>query len=176
MIISAPALHNVVVSLHNRWTHSALNTREPITPLPFTTSAHVVNLDPAVEDIVFPPSVYQRELISLENVMEELQLGPNGGSSTVWSEQTDPFPSSEADPTRLVTTSCCHEEVERTAIVSLRYCSLLNKKGRSPLALSLSVSKQSFCKPDTPFGISIHAHSAFFFSPFLQSYGRGEKL
>ena len=39
----------------------------------------MVNLDPAVVDIVFPPSVDQRELISLEDIMEELQLGPNGG-------------------------------------------------------------------------------------------------
>jgi hypothetical protein len=62
-------------------------------------TAHVVNLDPAAEDIAYTPSVDLRELISLEDVMEELQLGPNGGSSIAWSEQTDPFPSSEADPT-----------------------------------------------------------------------------
>ena len=39
----------------------------------------MVNLDPAAEDIVYTPSVDLRELISLEDVMEELQLGPNGG-------------------------------------------------------------------------------------------------
>merc|ERR1712137_1499838 len=42
-------------------------------------SAHIVNLDPAAEDIAYTPSVDIRELISLEDVMEELQLGPNGG-------------------------------------------------------------------------------------------------
>ena len=42
-------------------------------------TVHVVNLDPAAEDIVYTPSVDIRELISLEDVMEELNLGPNGG-------------------------------------------------------------------------------------------------
>lgn len=40
---------------------------------------HVVNLDPAAEHFSYPVSVDIRELISLEDVMEELQLGPNGG-------------------------------------------------------------------------------------------------
>ena len=40
---------------------------------------HVVNLDPAAEEILYQPSVDIRELISLEDVMEELELGPNGG-------------------------------------------------------------------------------------------------
>mmetsp|Transcript_78981 Transcript_78981/g.118745 ORF Transcript_78981/g.118745 Transcript_78981/m.118745 type:complete len:270 (+) Transcript_78981:21-830(+) len=42
-------------------------------------TVHIVNLDPAAEDILYTPSVDIRELISLEDVMEELQLGPNGG-------------------------------------------------------------------------------------------------
>jgi len=42
-------------------------------------SVHIVNLDPAAEDISYTPSVDIRELISVEDVMEELDLGPNGG-------------------------------------------------------------------------------------------------
>ncbi|OAE19911.1 hypothetical protein AXG93_1130s1650 [Marchantia polymorpha subsp. ruderalis] len=40
---------------------------------------HIVNLDPAAETFRYPVSVDIRELISLEDVMEELKLGPNGG-------------------------------------------------------------------------------------------------
>ncbi|KAM7264842.1 hypothetical protein ACFE04_002525 [Oxalis oulophora] len=40
---------------------------------------HVVNLDPAAENFDYPVSMDIRELISLEDVMEELGLGPNGG-------------------------------------------------------------------------------------------------
>lgn len=42
---------------------------------------HVVNLDPAAEDetITYPVSIDIRELISLEDAMEECGLGPNGG-------------------------------------------------------------------------------------------------
>ncbi|XP_076811111.1 GPN-loop GTPase 3-like [Clavelina lepadiformis] len=41
----------------------------------------VVNLDPAAEDFKYPPSVDCRELIQLDDVMEdeELRFGPNGG-------------------------------------------------------------------------------------------------
>lgn len=42
-------------------------------------SVHVVNLDPAAEEFHYPVAFDIRELISLEDVMEELQLGPNGG-------------------------------------------------------------------------------------------------
>lgn len=42
-------------------------------------TVHIVNLDPAAEDILYKPSVDIRDLISLEDVMEELHLGPNGG-------------------------------------------------------------------------------------------------
>jgi GTPase SAR1 family protein len=42
-------------------------------------TVHVVNLDPAADHFEYPVSVDIRELISLEDVMEELKLGPNGG-------------------------------------------------------------------------------------------------
>jgi GPN-loop GTPase len=51
--------------------------------------ASYVNLDPAAEDFTWEPTIglspsYKpntdiRELVSLEDVMEELELGPNGG-------------------------------------------------------------------------------------------------
>eukprot|EP00899_Mesostigma_viride_P005855 jgi/Mesvir1/15270/Mv06488-RA.1 len=40
---------------------------------------HIVNLDPAAEEFHYPVSVDIRELVSLQDVMEELNLGPNGG-------------------------------------------------------------------------------------------------
>lgn len=40
---------------------------------------HIVNLDPAAENFDYPVAIDIRELISLEDVMEELSLGPNGG-------------------------------------------------------------------------------------------------
>jgi len=39
---------------------------------------HVVNLDPAAEIFNYPVAMDIRELISLEDVMEDLKLGPNG--------------------------------------------------------------------------------------------------
>jgi GPN-loop GTPase len=42
-------------------------------------SCFYVNLDPAAEDFVYEPDIDIKELISLEDVMEELHLGPNGG-------------------------------------------------------------------------------------------------
>lgn len=42
-------------------------------------SAHLINLDPAAESFVHPPSKDIRDLISVDEVMEELQYGPNGG-------------------------------------------------------------------------------------------------
>lgn len=42
-------------------------------------SAIYVNLDPAAEYFVYQPDVDIKDLISLEDVMEELSLGPNGG-------------------------------------------------------------------------------------------------
>jgi hypothetical protein len=50
--------------------------------------ASYVNLDPAAEEFTWEPTIGSnrcqanadiRELISLEDVMEELDLGPNGG-------------------------------------------------------------------------------------------------
>ncbi|GAV68397.1 ATP_bind_1 domain-containing protein [Cephalotus follicularis] len=40
---------------------------------------HMVNLDPAAENFDYPVAMDIRELISLDDVMEELGLGPNGG-------------------------------------------------------------------------------------------------
>lgn len=42
-------------------------------------SVHLFNLDPAAEKFEYPPSIDIRDLISLEEVMEDLELGPNGG-------------------------------------------------------------------------------------------------
>lgn len=42
-------------------------------------AAHLVNLDPAAENFTIEPSLDVRNLITLEDVMEELDLGPNGG-------------------------------------------------------------------------------------------------
>lgn len=42
-------------------------------------SCFYVNLDPAAEEFVFQPDLDIRELISLEDVMEDMSLGPNGG-------------------------------------------------------------------------------------------------
>jgi hypothetical protein len=39
----------------------------------------MVNLDPAAEHFSYPVSTDIRELISLDDVMEELGMGPNGG-------------------------------------------------------------------------------------------------
>lgn len=41
--------------------------------------AHIVNLDPAAEATEFEFTVDIRDLISLQDVMEEMDLGPNGG-------------------------------------------------------------------------------------------------
>lgn len=38
-----------------------------------------VNLDPAAEDFAFEPDLDIKDLISLEDVMDEMLLGPNGG-------------------------------------------------------------------------------------------------
>lgn len=42
-------------------------------------SAHLINLDPAAENFVHQPSKDIRDLISVDEVMEELHYGPNGG-------------------------------------------------------------------------------------------------
>lgn len=42
-------------------------------------SCFYVNLDPAAESFAYEPDLDIRELITLEDVMEELELGPNGG-------------------------------------------------------------------------------------------------
>ncbi|CAD7702944.1 unnamed protein product [Ostreobium quekettii] len=40
---------------------------------------HIVNLDPAAEAFHYPVTLDIRDLVTLEDVMEELNLGPNGG-------------------------------------------------------------------------------------------------
>ncbi|KAK1811345.1 hypothetical protein LTR12_014287 [Friedmanniomyces endolithicus] len=42
-------------------------------------SCYYINLDPPAEDFAYEPDLDIKELISLEDVMEELHLGPNGG-------------------------------------------------------------------------------------------------
>lgn len=42
-------------------------------------SCFYVNLDPAAESFNYEPDLDIRELITLEDVMEEMELGPNGG-------------------------------------------------------------------------------------------------
>mmetsp|Transcript_22029 Transcript_22029/g.39069 ORF Transcript_22029/g.39069 Transcript_22029/m.39069 type:complete len:272 (+) Transcript_22029:18-833(+) len=42
-------------------------------------TVHVVNLDPAAENFKYKPAVDIRDLISLDDVMEEMDFGPNGG-------------------------------------------------------------------------------------------------
>lgn len=42
-------------------------------------SCFYVNLDPAAENFNYEPDLDIRELITLEDVMEEMELGPNGG-------------------------------------------------------------------------------------------------
>ncbi|EMC95902.1 hypothetical protein BAUCODRAFT_508368 [Baudoinia panamericana UAMH 10762] len=42
-------------------------------------SCFYINLDPAAEEFVYEPDIDIKELITLEDVMEELHLGPNGG-------------------------------------------------------------------------------------------------
>ncbi|ELR12798.1 ATP binding protein [Acanthamoeba castellanii str. Neff] len=42
-------------------------------------TVHVVNLDPAAEVFKYPVSVDIRELITVDEIMEDMQYGPNGG-------------------------------------------------------------------------------------------------
>ena len=42
-------------------------------------SCYYINLDPAASEFAYEPDIDIRDLISLEDVMEELDLGPNGG-------------------------------------------------------------------------------------------------
>lgn len=41
-------------------------------------SVHVVNLDPAAESFAYTPEVDVRELVTADDVMEMMDLGPNG--------------------------------------------------------------------------------------------------
>lgn len=40
---------------------------------------NLFNLDPAADKFEYPPTIDIRDLISLEDVMEEMEFGPNGG-------------------------------------------------------------------------------------------------
>lgn len=42
-------------------------------------NVQLFNLDPAAERFEYQPSIDIKELISLEDVMQEMNLGPNGG-------------------------------------------------------------------------------------------------
>ena len=41
-------------------------------------TVHIINLDPAADEFAYPVAADIRELISLADVMEEMNLGPNG--------------------------------------------------------------------------------------------------
>lgn len=41
-------------------------------------SVHIVNLDPAAESFAYTPEVDVRELVTADDVMEMMDLGPNG--------------------------------------------------------------------------------------------------
>lgn len=42
-------------------------------------TTHIINMDPAAEELLYSPSVDVRDLISLADAMDAEQLGPNGG-------------------------------------------------------------------------------------------------
>lgn len=42
-------------------------------------AAHLVNLDPAADAVEYEPSIDIRDLISLQDVMDDMGYGPNGG-------------------------------------------------------------------------------------------------
>ena len=65
-----------------------------------------MNLDPAAEEFEFEPDIDIKDLISLEDVMEEMGLGPNGGLMACFEYSNPPsaFPSplmSHLGPTTL---------------------------------------------------------------------------
>jgi hypothetical protein len=74
--------------------------------------ASYINLDPAAEDFTWEPTIgtntilcWQgvltvdiRDLVSLQDVMEELDLGPNGGLVYCFEYPSPPVPASHAPP------------------------------------------------------------------------------
>jgi len=42
-------------------------------------SVTIINLDPSIENLEYPDSIDIRDLVKIEDVMEEFSLGPNGG-------------------------------------------------------------------------------------------------
>lgn len=77
-------------STHTQTAHSSLLTRyhedisrhELLASAPFSTAAWWISAplcsDPAAEAFQYPVSLDIRDLVTLEDVMEELGLGPNG--------------------------------------------------------------------------------------------------
>ena len=51
-----------------------------LTPAARRMRLQMVNLDPAAEHFKYPVTIDVRDLISLEDVMEETEFGPNGGT------------------------------------------------------------------------------------------------
>lgn len=54
-------------------------------------TVHLFNLDPAADKFEYPPSIDIKDLVSLEDVMDELQLGPNGGLIYCFECASSPF-------------------------------------------------------------------------------------
>ncbi|KAF9028524.1 hypothetical protein BDP27DRAFT_1387064 [Rhodocollybia butyracea] len=55
------------------------NPNQPSPTIETRPPIHIVNLDPANDNIPYPCSINITDLITLQNVMDELGLGPNGG-------------------------------------------------------------------------------------------------
>lgn len=58
-----------------------LEARTRLNPPSPGASLQMVNLDPAAEHFKYPVTIDVRDLISLEDVMEETEFGPNGGTA-----------------------------------------------------------------------------------------------
>lgn len=65
----------------------AWSDRDSLYPLPRLSqdhcaaqrrTVHVINLDPAAESFAYEPELDLRELVTVDDVMEEMELGPNG--------------------------------------------------------------------------------------------------
>ncbi|KAI9711603.1 MAG: hypothetical protein M1812_007125 [Candelaria pacifica] len=64
-------------------------------------SCFYINLDPAAEEFVYEPDLDIKDLITLEDVMEEMELGPNGGLIYCFEfllENMDDFLTAAIDP------------------------------------------------------------------------------
>lgn len=63
-------------------------------------SCFYINLDPAAEDFAYEPDLDIKDLISLEDVMEEVGLGPNGG--LIYCFEYDMAPSTVTEAQRIL--------------------------------------------------------------------------